>query len=39
MPHPTPLQGHGQISANFSASLVWTLLDIKSSYISKRIKI
>ena len=30
-PHPTPLQGQGQISANFSASLEWTLRDIKSS--------
>ena len=30
-PHTTPLQGQGQISANFSASLEWTLRDIKSS--------
>lgn len=30
-PHPKPLQGHGQTSANFSASLEWTLRDIKSS--------
>lgn len=33
-PHATPLQGQGQSSANFSASLEWTLLEIKSSYIS-----
>lgn len=33
-PQPTPLQGQGQTSANFSASLEWTLRDIRSSYIS-----
>lgn len=38
-PHPTPVQGQGQISANFSASLEFTLLDIKSSYISATITV
>ena len=33
-PHANPLQGQGQTSANFSASLEWTRRDIKSSYIS-----
>lgn len=32
-PQPQPVQ-QGQISANFSASLEWTLRDIRSSYIS-----
>lgn len=34
-PHATPLQGQGQTSANFSASLELTLRDIVSSYMSK----
>lgn len=33
-PQPTPVQGQGHTSANFSASLELTLRDMRSSYIS-----
>lgn len=37
-PQPTPVQGQGHTSANFSASLELTLRDMRSSYISVKIK-
>lgn len=37
-PQPTPVQGQGHTSANFSASLELTLRDIRSSYISATIQ-
>ncbi len=35
-PHPTLLHGQGQISANFSASLEFTHLEMRSSKISDK---